>query len=118
VLAGLPSFRGDARFEAWTDRITVRETLRYKRRVRTRAEVPELDEGRSTDDGPEEYLARRRAVRLLDALPEEQRLCLVLHHSIGMSLPEIASELGVSFDTVKSRIRLGTQKLRASEEGP
>jgi RNA polymerase sigma-70 factor (ECF subfamily) len=115
VLAGLSSFRGESRFEAWADRITVRETLRYKRRVRARAEVAERDVG---EHGPDEYLARRRVVRLLDALPEEQRVCLVLHHSVGMSLPEIAKELGVSFDTVKSRIRLATQKLRASEEGP
>jgi DNA-directed RNA polymerase specialized sigma24 family protein len=29
-----------------------------------------------------------------------------------MSVPELAEELGLSFDTVKSRLRLGMERLR------
>jgi RNA polymerase sigma-70 factor (ECF subfamily) len=51
-------------------------------------------------------------VRCLDALPTEQRECIVLHHVVGLSVPELASELSIPFETARSRLRLGIAKLR------
>lgn len=117
VLRALPAFEGRSAFTTWADRITVRSTLRRIQQARTRAlrqpPVAETDASSGEDPGPERRaLGRRRLARLLDALPPEQREALVLHHVVGMSVPEVARELDLPFDTIKSRLRLATQRLR------
>jgi RNA polymerase sigma-70 factor, ECF subfamily len=53
-------------------------------------------------------------VAALDRLPEPQRHAMVLHHVLEMNVREIGLELGVSPETVRSRLRLARAKLRAS----
>jgi RNA polymerase sigma-70 factor (ECF subfamily) len=120
VLRGLPSYRGDGTFKSWSDRVVVRATFACLRRrraddARRAAETPEL---LPVDDRPAvaEYLARRDLARLLDELPAEQRHALVLHHAVGMSVPEIADEVGVPLETIRSRLRLGMASLRSTLE--
>jgi RNA polymerase sigma-70 factor (ECF subfamily) len=121
VLRSLPRFRGEGSLEAWADRICVRVTLAEARRRRSerrrRADAaPEIEVATtrgSSAPPPDAYLARRQAAALLDRLPPEQREAVVLHHVAGLSVPEMAEELGVPFDTAKSRLRLGVGKLRA-----
>jgi RNA polymerase sigma-70 factor (ECF subfamily) len=120
VLKGLPSYRGDGTFRSWSDRVVVRATfaaLRKRRAddARHAAETPEL---LPVDDTPAvaEYLSRRDLARILDELPPEQRHALVLHHALGMSVPEIADEVGVPVETVRSRLRLGMASLRSTLE--
>jgi RNA polymerase sigma-70 factor (ECF subfamily) len=48
----------------------------------------------------------------LTELPEEQRAVLQLAYFNGMSQPEMAAYLGQPLGTVKTRVRLGLQKLR------
>jgi RNA polymerase sigma-70 factor, ECF subfamily len=117
VLRSLGGFRGESTFTTWADRITVRTVLRQlgrrqrEREQRIHAE-PELRSLHGTTEAGEDYAARRRLARVMDTLPDAQRQALVLHHVVGMSVPELASELGVSFDTAKSRLRLGMERLR------
>jgi RNA polymerase sigma-70 factor (ECF subfamily) len=74
---------------------------------------------RLPDDDPEPAdLAgdRESAARTLNALrrlPPEQRLVLVLAYFGGLSQSEMAGRLSLPLGTVKKRIRLGLQKLRA-----
>lgn len=116
VIAGLPSHRGDAPLTKWAERVTLNSTFAYLRRVRrARSQVePEADLAvvPSPDSPPDEYAARRRAVRLLDKIQDDQRRSLVLHHVMGMSVPEIAFMMDLPVETVRSRLRLGMEKLR------
>ena len=59
----------------------------------------------------------RRVVVAVESLPEEQQRALRLAYFTGMSHSEIAAHLGVPMGTVKTRIRLGLQRLREILEG-
>jgi RNA polymerase sigma-70 factor, ECF subfamily len=70
-------------------------------------------------DPQDELLAslRGEAVgRALRQLPTEQRLAVELAYLRGMTQAEIAELLGEPLGTVKTRLRLAMQKLRASAE--
>ncbi len=55
---------------------------------------------------------RERVQRALDSLPEEQRSALLLAYFEGLSHRELAERLDQPLGTVKTRLRLGLQKLR------
>jgi RNA polymerase sigma-70 factor (ECF subfamily) len=119
----LETYRGQGAFLSWVDRITARATFASRRRERALREVspsdPDLlvDRDAAPASGPDAYVARRRFVLLLDTIPEEQRDALVMHHVLGVTVPEIAAELSISEETVRSRLRLGRAKLRERMEG-
>jgi RNA polymerase sigma-70 factor (ECF subfamily) len=127
ILRGLGSFRGESSFERWADRVAVRATFAGIRRRRREssdltAAEPERRLASPVATPDDEFADRRQAAALLDALPLEQRHAMVMHHVLGMSVPEIARELGVPAETVRSRLRLGRTRLRelgmsTTEEG-
>jgi len=117
ILRGLPTYQGTGTFQAWADRITAREAIRMAKKLRAerdarRHAAPDLRVVRGPDAKPDDYLKRREVARLLDGLPDEQRHVVVLHHVMGLSVPEVARELDLPFDTAKSRLRLAMKKLR------
>jgi len=59
----------------------------------------------------DECAAVRRA---LEVLPPEQKLAIQLAYFGGLTQQEIANKLGQPLGTVKTRIRLGMQKMRGS----
>lgn len=117
VLAATKGFAGRAPLEGWSDRIVVRSVKR-RLQARSREETRRREHGVALralrgDDAPTVgYAARRDLARALDELSLPQREALVMRHSLGMSVKEVAAETGVSFDTAKSRLRLGMNKLR------
>jgi RNA polymerase sigma-70 factor (ECF subfamily) len=76
----------------------------------------------SNDDRDDPALATvladdRVAVRAaLEVLPAEQKLAIQLAYFGGFTQQEIANKLGQPLGTVKTRIRLGMQKMRSSLE--
>ena len=117
IVRALPGFEGRSALTTWSDRITVRETLRRVKRRRLHSarqrSLHSDDIDMVTNSSVDErYHAKRQVILMLDQLPAEQRHVLVLHHVMGMSVPEVADTLGVPFDTAKSRLRLATQRLR------
>ncbi len=123
LLHGLPTYRAEGTIESWADRVTARATFRAlaaRRRDRARSDVDAMGELivlSSVPTQPDEYAARRRSVRHLDELPDEQRHALVLHHVLGMSVPEIAVETRAPEETVRSRLRLARARFRELADG-
>jgi len=117
VLRGLPTYRGDAPLLAWVDRVVVRSTFERRRRERLRntregAEMPPDDAPLMRQSAPEFALDRRALVLALEQMNPQQRDALVLHHVVGMSVPEVAQALEAPIETVRSRLRLGMAQLR------
>jgi RNA polymerase sigma-70 factor (ECF subfamily) len=117
ILRGLGGFRGESSFERWADRVAVRATFAGLRRRRRESNdlvtaAPDLRLASPDTALPDDYTDRRRAAALLDALPPDQRHAVVMHHILGMSVPEIARELGIPAETVRSRLRLARTRLR------
>lgn len=72
------------------------------------------DPGPSIEEIAERSESADTALRALQSLPPEQRRVLVLAYFAGMSQSTIASQLDIPLGTVKKRVRLGMQKLRAA----
>jgi RNA polymerase sigma-70 factor (ECF subfamily) len=76
--------------------------------------LPSADE--RDDPALATVLADDRAAvrRALEVLPQEQKLAITLAYFGGLTQQEIANKLGQPLGTVKTRIRLGMQKMRVA----
>ena len=103
--------------DAYTRRVMVRAAWRAGRRLWHR-EVPTdvLPEGRAGDPYEPQDTARL-VLGALRALPAQQRVVLVLRYWAGLSELEIATMLGCSTGTVKSRASRAIAALRQAD-GP
>lgn len=115
ILQGLSGYRGEGAFRSWADRVVVRRVFASRKASARRLEVGLEGTELSVDPAelPDRYYSRRQLAEELDALPEPQRDALVLHYVLGMTVPEMGAELSVPEETVRSRLRLGRQRLRA-----
>jgi RNA polymerase sigma-70 factor (ECF subfamily) len=110
---------------AWLVMMTRSAALDRKRRARPREEQLGVAEAAiaSSEPAADERLVDwergARARRALQALPPEQREALELAFFEGLTHAELAAKLRLPLGTVKTRIRLGMQHLRAilDEEG-
>lgn len=95
----LPMLRRTEYFETWVVRILINECYSIGRQNRR---IVRLDDAALPErSAPPETKALRDAVL---ALPEEQRLPVILHHVEGYGVGEIAEMLGIPVGTVKSRL--------------
>ena len=121
------SFDRSRAFAPWLFGIAHNYTIDELRRRRVRPQQVFEDEEHpilgdipdETDVGEAAVLTDQRRIVLeaLDQLPEEQRQALLLAYFGGLTQQEIAQKLGNPLGTVKTRMRLGLQKLRALLQG-
>lgn len=71
------------------------------------------DKGPSPADGVRDLRFKEALQGALDALPEEQRDVFIMRELQGLKFREIAVVVGVSENTIKSRMRYALQGLRA-----
>lgn len=112
----LPTLRDVGRWDAWLRRLTVHacydEARRRRRRPATLTLLPEHD--RPVADSTVAYADREQLERAFVRLSPEHRAAVVLHHHLGLPLPEIAESLGIPLGTAKSRVHHGRLALRAA----
>jgi RNA polymerase sigma-70 factor (ECF subfamily) len=115
-----PSFdvHADARVSSWLLTIATRAALDIlKRRVVPVRPLEAADEV-SAGTTPEASLSQAELADAIEraaaALPEEQRMALVLAEHHGLSIAEIAAAMDVPEATVKTRLFRARERMRAS----
>jgi len=123
LIRALPSFRGDCEPIYFASRIAARTALAAARRSRTAfsRRDDDADVDRIVVDVPaEDEMEQKRRMELLRDLlariPEEQAETLTLRVMLGWSLPDVAAATGAPLNTVRSRVRLAKNALRAAVE--
>ncbi|MHB8610947.1 MAG: RNA polymerase sigma factor [Candidatus Dormibacteraceae bacterium] len=111
---GWAAWRPDAPVEAWLHRIAINVAISDRRRHQLR-QVGELVKrlGRpSPSPDPTALAERSDLIRELRQLPAKQAAALVMRHYHGYSNREIAAALGVSEQTVASRMAAARKQLQ------
>ncbi|HYN89065.1 MAG TPA: sigma-70 family RNA polymerase sigma factor [Ardenticatenaceae bacterium] len=118
-------YRGEGSVPAWLYRIarnksfdTLRRSQARPRAVETSTESDEqalwsrLAAGSGEVDAAiERHWDRQHVYAALNSLPPEQRHCLELAYFEGLSQRQIAERTGTPLGTVKTRVRMGLEKL-------
>lgn len=91
---------------------------RYAQQRASTQEVSETDlfEAPETEDLPREEL-RKILESAIQSLPEKCRIIFSLSRDHGLTYQEIADELGITKETVKTQIKIALQKLRQQLRG-
>jgi RNA polymerase sigma-70 factor (ECF subfamily) len=116
IYRNLARFRGEARLSTWIYRLATREAIRFARRRRLLRGLSELfarDRREAMpSDWSESEAGRRHYLRqLLDRLPPERRLALVLYEIEGLPVSEIARISDCAENTVWTRLHRARTEL-------
>jgi len=114
----LPSLRDPDRFDAWSYRVVIRACRSEGRRQR-RAGVTVVDisdDLATARDDIGDVVVHDQLGRAFDALSQDHRTVVVLHHLLGLPLGEIAEILDIPYGTVGSRLHHAMRAMRASIE--
>ncbi len=117
-------YRPTAKFSTFLYRVAHNCFIDYVRKNKRHMVASAIDPDCSPDPGDEpdllveKTLARQRLDVALRTIPDEQRDAFLLHEEAGLSIDTIAEVTGVNRETVKSRLRYATKKLKAALAGP
>ena len=121
----LSQLKEPAAFRGWIKRIAHNLAIDYLRKTKPRVfsnmvvssdsdEMVEFADER-LDRMPEAVMDQQETKRLIDeilnSLPDEQRVAVSMHYYQQKSIKEIAEELGISENTIKSRLFHGRNKI-------
>ena len=114
----LPSLRDPERFDAWLHRLLVHACMdeaRKHRRHTLEVQLTPIDHP-TIGDGAISVVERDALERGFRRLEPEQRALIVLHHYLGLPLPEVAETMRIPLGTAKSRLNRALSSLRAALE--
>ncbi|MCJ7838638.1 MAG: RNA polymerase sigma factor [Burkholderiales bacterium] len=126
VIGAAAGYEATAKFATWLFRIAHNRLVDHWRKtgrepVDALASAGDVEDCAFDPPGPEHATPERRAeqkelgaalMAALNELPEVQREAFLLAEEGGLTLEEIASIAGVGRETIKSRLRYATAKLR------
>jgi RNA polymerase sigma-70 factor (ECF subfamily) len=113
------SFKGKSRFSTWLYRIVANECLAYRRKHKHK--LVSLDNLRdagvtprslTTEMNMDETVKTRLVRKAISALPQRQKLALVLFHYDGYTYKEIACIMRTSVSSVEALIHRAKQALK------
>jgi RNA polymerase sigma-70 factor (ECF subfamily) len=113
VHANLHTVQSPGSLSAWLYRIAANVIVDHYRSQRPAEALPEQLAAPETE---RDHVAELAACLqpLIDDLPENYRVALVLSEIEGLPQPQVAERLGLSLSGAKSRIQRGREKLRQS----
>ncbi|WP_294589023.1 sigma-70 family RNA polymerase sigma factor [uncultured Ruminococcus sp.] len=122
AFASLDKLENDEKFPAWFNQIVANRCRDYLKKAKPMHLSDMTEDGEDFElediDGeiPDELLENKDVIecvrRVVESLPEEQRMCVILRYYDEMSLQEIADTLEISLGTVKSRLSRANKKMR------
>ncbi len=123
---GMKNFEGRSSFRHWLQVIKVHHCLNHLKKQRGKTAVSIDDEGPqsseeikafSSHDRSEERFSEQQIIhRVLDAMPDNLRLPLVLRDMDELSYEEVASNLNISLSAAKMRIKRAREWFRDQYE--
>lgn len=133
AFAAMPGFKGEAALSTWLTRIVINEALDRARRAKRRTAMLEargvavmddyreaLMQGSETHRSPEQAMMRRELARLMEsairALPATFRPVFVMREVEGLSVADTAAALGITEQTVRTRLHRAKARLKAALE--
>lgn len=124
----LPQLQEAENFPSWLHMIVANKCRDYLKKKKPtlfselqRDDAPSPDWADDREENlPDVKLDHQETVRLvaemIDGLPEDQKLCLLLYYRDELTVAQIAEALQVSEGTVKSRLNYGRQKVKTKVE--
>ena len=129
MIVNLPNLKNEERFMPWFKRIvanTCKDAVVKKKptlfsSIKAEGEYQDdfdqmLVDSKSIEAPFSNEIERReladKMLRAIKKLPEDQRVCVMMHYYSEMKVDEIAQELGVSRNTVLSRLNYARKKLK------
>ncbi len=119
----LPKFRGTSAFSTWLYRIAVNACLSFKASRKNRAEEWDEDhdiaaDGPSAEESLDASLNAETVRAALDALPEKQRVTVIMKVLEERTHAEVAEILGSNVGTVKANLFFAIRNLRKQLSAP
>lgn len=133
AFAAMPTFKGAAALSTWLTRIVVNEALDRRRRIKRQATIladegvafiddyrEALMKGSTVERTPEQTAMQRELGKIMEVaiagLPELFRPVFVLREIEGLDVAETAQALGLTEETVRTRLHRAKQKLKVALE--
>ncbi|WP_088329738.1 sigma-70 family RNA polymerase sigma factor [Lacimicrobium sp. SS2-24] len=120
VFRNLSGFRGDGSFKSWLFRIAHFRCVEFYRRKRSHQSLDEgeeiVDHAACASQPVFDQAQSRDLIAAMQALPLEQKAVVELKFFGQFTFEEIADQLGVSVNTIKSRLYSALGKMKTHLE--
>lgn len=114
---GFDKLRDPQRARPWLHAIVANRCRKHLRAMRSRPQLISVEVPAGAVSDRSAALAERdRLDQAFASLTADQRIAVILHYVVDLSVPQIATALSAPDGTVKSRIHSGIERLRAALE--